>query len=353
MRTVHINLLLGAIALVAQAANAAEPNDVFAEATVLPAGTLTVADELTSPPAPDTLLGARGLFGDITQVDDDSSPEGDGRASALYGVPTNSGTVSFAISGFGDDAFVGNHNEFGGYEANVVVYDFFGDPVDDFFVDSVLEPGVVDAYEFSDFNYLNGSYDVVINNTANSGADVDFFTFTGLAPGVDFTAETFDPDLSGVDTYLGWFSLSGALLEEDDDGGEDVLSQISGVVPANGTLTFAVTGYPDQGFEGNHSESGGYELRIDLPSATVPGDYDGDNDADGADLVAWQRGGSPQPVSASDLATWQRNFGTETTPSASPVPEPNALILLIVAFVCRRMQGDGRGRRARTKLSLL
>lgn len=332
MRTLYVNCLLLGICLAT--AKATEPNDTFNNATVLPAGTLSVAEELAAAPAPDTLLGARGFFGDISQVDDDSSPEGDGRASALYGVPTNRGTVAFSITGFGDDGFVGSHSESGGYEANVVVYDFFGDPVDDFVIESVLNPGAVDDYDFSDFNYLNGSYDVVINNLVNLGGDVDFFSFSGLSPGANFTAETFDPDLSGVDTFLGWFSASGSLLEVDDDGGVGVLSKISGVVPANGTLTFAVTGFPDELFDGSHSQTGGYELRVDMPHVGVPGDFDDDHNVDGADMIAWQRGDSPTPYSAGDLADWERGFAATRAPAISSVPEPSGLLLTACIIGC-------------------
>ncbi len=41
----------------------------------------------------------------------------------------------------------------------------------------------------------------------------------------------------------------------------------------------------------------------------VPGDFDGDGTCDGADFLAWQRGESPYPLSSSDLAEWQAEFG--------------------------------------------
>jgi hypothetical protein len=39
------------------------------------------------------------------------------------------------------------------------------------------------------------------------------------------------------------------------------------------------------------------------------GDFDHDGDVDGRDFLVWQRGGSPTPFSASDLANWQSNYG--------------------------------------------
>jgi hypothetical protein len=45
---------------------------------------------------------------------------------------------------------------------------------------------------------------------------------------------------------------------------------------------------------------------------TVPslaGDFDFDRDGDGEDFLIWQRGESPSPLSQSDLADWEANYG--------------------------------------------
>jgi hypothetical protein len=67
---------------------------------------------------------------------------------------------------------------------------------------------------------------------------------------------------------------------------------------------------------------GGGSVHADAPSvsevvvtklmdSTSPllGDFDRDGDVDGRDFLVWQRGGSPTPFSASDLAHWQANYG--------------------------------------------
>jgi len=61
------------------------------------------------------------------------------------------------------------------------------------------------------------------------------------------------------------------------------------------------------------------------------GDFDGDGDVDGADFLAWQRGDSPDPLSAGDLATWEANFGTTPAPAtaAVAVPEPTSAALML------------------------
>ena len=45
-------------------------------------------------------------------------------------------------------------------------------------------------------------------------------------------------------------------------------------------------------------------------SDDLPGDFDRDGDVDGNDFLIWQLGGSPVPLSASDLTDWATNFGT-------------------------------------------
>jgi hypothetical protein len=71
---------------------------------------------------------------------------------------------------------------------------------------------------------------------------------------------------------------------------------------------------------------------------SVTGDFDGDGDVDGRDFLAWQRGSSPTPLSASDLADWQANFGTGALAATTAVPEPSCLALLLplAALLLRR-----------------
>jgi endoglucanase len=63
------------------------------------------------------------------------------------------------------------------------------------------------------------------------------------------------------------------------------------------------------------------------PSAD-PGDFDEDGDVDGADFLQWQRGESPDPFSADNLADWQENYGLAPLAGLS-VPEPSGSF-----FVC-------------------
>ena len=59
----------------------------------------------------------------------------------------------------------------------------------------------------------------------------------------------------------------------------------------------------------------------------VPGDFDGDGDVDGNDFLIWQRN-----PSIGNLSDWQANYGAGIGPltAATAVPEPTALLLLVV-----------------------
>ncbi|MBL9162049.1 MAG: hypothetical protein JNL18_04820 [Planctomycetaceae bacterium] len=77
---------------------------------------------------------------------------------------------------------------------------------------------------------------------------------------------------------------------------------------------------------------------------SVAGDFNNDGKVDGADFLVWQRGGSPNPLSPGDLATWQGAYGG---PAIGAVPEP-AAALLMASAVIGAILGVRRGRRART-----
>ena len=57
-----------------------------------------------------------------------------------------------------------------------------------------------------------------------------------------------------------------------------------------------------------------------------PGDFDADNDVDGADFLAWQR-----DTNVGNLADWQANYGSGAASAAtSAVPEPASALLCMV-----------------------
>jgi autotransporter-associated beta strand protein len=78
---------------------------------------------------------------------------------------------------------------------------------------------------------------------------------------------------------------------------------------------------------------------------SMPGDFDGDGDVDGADFLAWQRNDG----TLAGLTAWQKNYGSLTPPGAMegaslPVPEANSLLLLLLG-VALRASGSVKNRR--------
>ena len=70
-------------------------------------------------------------------------------------------------------------------------------------------------------------------------------------------------------------------------------------------------------------------------------DFDGNGVVNGSDFLKWQRGQSPAPLSAEDLALWKEQFGSPPPPgSVLVVPEPLAIAsafnAVLVAFLFSR-----------------
>ena len=131
-----------------------------------------------------------------------------------------------------------------------------------------------------------------------------------------------------------------------------------------GIATFDFTGNPgvsyqmlfDDGdlsctdFSCHNPRTGIDNIRFSQVAAGTPGDFDGDDDVDGRDFLAWQRGDSPNgtpggPVSAADLAEWQGAYNGGAL-SAVTVPEPASGILLMASLALVAVRGAARKRRS-------
>lgn len=69
--------------------------------------------------------------------------------------------------------------------------------------------------------------------------------------------------------------------------------------------------------------------------AALAGDFNNDSRVDGTDFLVWQRGGSPSPNSAGDLATWRANYGQgAAVAAASAIPEPSSVAMMGILTCC-------------------
>jgi hypothetical protein len=179
----------------------------------------------------DTVLGSFDSSNTVlAAINDDGGPMSDNFGSGLTVTVNNQGFLHLQVSGIGetgvagDPGFLGNHNR-------------------------------------------QGSFDLIVTSDKSVG-DVDFLSFAGLNPGDNFFAEIVAADF---DTALGVFDESGNLIEFDDDGGNGLLSLLTGVVPESGVVNLAVSGYPDEvAFLGAHFEDGLYELAFDSSPVPLP-----------------------------------------------------------------------------------
>jgi hypothetical protein len=131
---------------------------------------------------------------------------------------------------------------------------------------------------------------------------------------------------------------------------------VDGVLTAGGTLEIVLDGYsPVEGDEfsilGFGLAAGGFSFALPALAGNLlwdtshvlttgvlsvfgdfppTGDFDNDGDVDGRDFLIWQRGESPHPHSAEELAAWQQNYGGGVLAEATAVPEPGAVVLMAV-----------------------
>jgi hypothetical protein len=76
-----------------------------------------------------------------------------------------------------------------------------------------------------------------------------------------------------------------------------------------------------------------FKLELFGSNAGIAGDFDGDGDVDGRDFLRWQRGGSPNPLSAGDLALWQAGYGNSPLAAIGAVPEPSGILLISLGLM--------------------
>ena len=138
-----------------------------------------------------------------------------------------------------------------------------------------------------------------------------------------------------------------------DQAGPQDLTDETGSNTANATASYSVAGnvatlsLPLQFIlsQGANPEVEFFGTFIATHSLVQPvaGDFNGDGEVDGADFLVWQRGGSPNPLSAGDLATWKGAFGG---PAIAAVPEPTTALLMAAGMI-GSMLGMRRVRRMR------
>lgn len=129
------------------------------------------------------------------------------------------------------------------------------EPNDSFAGAQVLPAGFFDPYGA-------GAVEAVLGM-----GDVDFFK-VALPDATLVTASVFDftpADPNDNDSFLGVFRPDGTLFATDDDSGPGFLSSLAFVSDEAGMWGFAVTGFGDTTFIGEHEENFAYRLVLSIP----------------------------------------------------------------------------------------
>ncbi len=250
----------------------------------------------------DLVIGVfSGGAGPALALDDDS---GLGLLGQLGLGVSATGALQVAVSGFGDTAFDGTHEEsrqgLSSYRLVLGVTDGASTQQE-----SDLDPGPQgsnDTLATADPLPANGAL-VRANLAAN---DVDYFAID-LEASDRLLATVFDLQNTGLavaggernDPVLGLFDPSGTPVPggTDDDDTPGFTPGFSYTAPLSGTYTLAVSGFSDTAFDGTHLEGGfDYLLMVardracpnvvDLISAVVnstPSSYEDDAELEGGD----------------------------------------------------------------------
>ena len=193
----------------------------------------------------------------------------------IYTIVPSSGSINIAVTGYPDRNLTGAHQKNGNYTLHIDLTHQQTAPASDnnnkFATPTVLAANVLT---------VNGSIWSLSDQTPcpndfTAAGDVDFYRFGPITPGYCFQTHITD----NFDEYFGWFDNRGELIVDDD-------YQITGIVPADGFVYIAVTGYPDRGFTGNHNSNGNYTLSLQISHNPPPPASDGNNNFSSSTLLS-------------------------------------------------------------------
>jgi len=226
-------------------------------------------------------------------INDDGSPEGDGRASALWNVPLvpsgdGTSTVRLGVTGKGDvvEGMGGTNGDFNGLIQNAAHEQLGEFTLTITFVDDMDNPlpspamlpdgseienpfTIVEEFQSGgDAFYFNlvapvgadTAHAVIDNTTGRIDAcnDVDFFVFKNLIPGCPYCVTQvggLNDQCTQTDAMLAWYQKSGDIIISDDNSGAGVYADLCDpdlpvVADINGEIHIAITGSGDDNFNG-------------------------------------------------------------------------------------------------------
>ena len=253
---------------------------------------------------PDTYLFLFDKFGNVVAQDNNSSPLGNGKASAVFGVaPIPNGddpgaTVRIGLTGRPDGIdnvfdglfFNSPHQQVG--EASVFVTYFDGAGVmlgrDEYVAD--FKTGL-DAFRI---NYEvpagTASVDVVVDNTTDMieyAGDVDFYELDCFPAACDVRVKIvggMDYDCESIPLVIGWFDKNGNLVRCSTETTDDGFAFIDVISDINGRVRLAISGAGDCDFDGLADGAMSPVRSIETPCVELP-EYHG---VSGVYVFCWE-----------------------------------------------------------------
>lgn len=324
------------------------PANIEADGNSTISGNITVkvntandrAFKLTAPQVNDSLT----IHSTVTRGGTGNPIEGHGMATVQVGETFGDGDITISSTAdFTDPNIVTTLNGDGG--RNIFIDGPLGNTV---ILGDIEIAGIGSAENFTDV-LADGATSGATYSLA-PGSSIGTFTVVQdmLIRGSNFTynAEVDDAGASDLIAVGGLFDISTPSDTLD-------ISFFSGSTLANADYTLATYGSRVGIFDavmfdgspvvdptapgaigGTHRLQYGENSLLLTSAATLTGDFDFDGDVDGNDFLVWQRGSSPNPFSAGDLADWRANYGTGSLGAANTaVPEPSTWVLLSLTAI--------------------
>ncbi|MBA3480584.1 MAG: PEP-CTERM sorting domain-containing protein, partial [Pirellulales bacterium] len=185
----------------------------------------------------------------------------------------------------------------------------------------------------------------IVNNEVGASFNMSYYQVASPLGALNLGGwNSLDDQESGDPVGVGWDEAggsSGLLISEGNLLGSALLAP-AGV--ANLGNAFDTAGSQDLRFHYGLPDGTllrGFVEYVSGPT-TLPGDFDGDLDVDGADLTKWKNEFGPANSGSdadndgdsdgNDFLIWQRNLGNSAAaPAAGAVPEPSTAMMLLVA----------------------
>jgi hypothetical protein len=178
---------------------------------------------------------------------------------------------------------------------------------------------------------------MLLDHGAASGGDTDYFIdfHSSIGSGSDFAYIEFE---KGHFDDPFWQALTARepqlAVVDSTSTGPTTANFADWFLGAEFDMTFETRFFTNQdaAFYADLGESFARAFNDSLPFL-LPGDFDDDDDVDGADFLKWQRSELTNPPSQSDLDDWQVYFGNFALAATASIPEPSTLLLGTLAAV--------------------